>query len=80
MKHIGGSRIQRDKQSISKNFESLKPRLFWTLRGYSGKQYMWWSQFIYQKWKQKFERKFLYILDSYFRQIASGQVTSFWRF
>ena len=62
-----------------------KTRLIWRLKGSSKNQYLSWSQFIHQNWKQTFEQKLVYIiaitvqdmvLDSYFRQIVSGQVTS----
>ena len=79
--------IQRDERPTFENFESIKLRLILKLRDYSEKQYIRCSHFIHHNWKQIFKCKLVYILekvvqdmvlDSYLRQIASGQVTSFW--
>ena len=64
MKLTRGSRIQTDERLTSENFESIKLMLIWKLRGYSEKQYMRWSQFVNQNWKQIFDRKFVYILGT----------------
>ena len=72
-----------------RKFWNIKSRLIWKLRGYSENQYIRWSQFIHQNWKQAFGSKLVYILgttvqdkvlDNYFQQIVSGQVSSFWCF
>ena len=63
-----GSRIQRDQIPTSENFASINSTLIWNAVN------------LHQIWKQTFERNLVYILENYFRKIASGQLTSLWCF